>query len=180
MGTIQVALGAVFVAAVGMGAAVGARALTAPDTVPYVALAPSGSQVPLGRTITRAPVAGHPGFSFEAPATGRLFADPAAVDQIVTLGLPNGTFIVRRWDGHPADPVAALREVTDTTGRIRRTTIAGMPAAFVDMKIGPRRIIREYRFAHDGTLYGAGVLGDADDAVVRDTGLAMLETWTWG
>jgi len=176
VGTIRTVLAVTLVTAAGMGAAVTARAVTARDEVPYVSVAPGGAQVPLGRTVTRAPVAGHAGFSFQAPATGRIGGE--SPDQMATVVLPKGAFLARRWDDRPADPVKALSDVDIAVGPVRRTTIAGMPAAFVDMKVG-LRIIREYRFVHDGTLYGAGVLGDPGDAVVQDTGLAMLETWTW-
>lgn len=196
MRTLRMSLLFVLVVTVGMGAAVGARMLTerepAPkagpvvkqaDAVPFVVTKPGGKQVKLTRTVPSR--AG--GFTVKAPARSEVMPK-VSEESLLGLSLPSvddvsAFFVVTRVTDGERDPVASLRgKLPDSDPKVRalrRTQVAGKPAAMTDRLMKGKQRFRQFRFVHDGQMYGVGISYIAGDRVALDTGLAVLASWQW-
>ena len=55
--------------------------------------------------------------------------------------------------------------------------MGGIDAYAADVTFASGTLLREFRFAHDGQLWGIGVLVPQDDPVALDTALAMVTSF---
>ena len=185
----------VLVVTVGMGAAVGARMLTAREataakpavkkaaTVPFVVTKPGGKQAALTRTVSSR----RGGFSVKVPAKAVTLPAQSATSVLALSLRGQDDFSVlvvgNRLRDEGLDPVASLRgnlpEDDPKVVALRRTRIAGMAAATTDRALKGKQRIRQFRFVHDGVMYGAAVSYYVGDRAGLDTGLAVLASWKW-
>lgn len=101
---------------------------------------------------------------------------------------PGYLLLLRMSEPSESSPEEALEQETRLAdsktylkrlGPIRRTAVGGTPAFAADFEFQSGRRLREFRFLHDGALYGAGALYYPADAVTLDTALAALATLRW-
>ena len=195
MRALRIPLVFVLVVTVGMGAAVGARMLTdrepavakpavaKPSTVPFVVTKASGKQAKLTRTVPSR----RGGFTVKVPA--KAVTLPATSEtSVLALSLRgeddiSALVVVNKITDEGLDPVASLRgNLPDDDPKVvalRRTRIAGMAAATTDRLMKGKQRIRQFRFVHDGVMYGAAVSYYTGDRAALDTGLAVLASWRW-
>ena len=184
----------VLLVTVGMGAAVGARMLThrepaaakpaveKPNAVPFVVMKPSGKQAKLTRTVRSR--TGE--FTVKVPAKTVTLPEQSETS-VLALSLRgydmSALLVANKLPDEGLDPVASLRgNLPDDDPKVvalRRTEVAGMPAATTDRGMKGKQRIRQFRFVHDGVMYAAAISYDAGDRAALDTLLAVLATWKW-
>lgn len=124
-------------------------------------------------------------FSLRLPGTKRVAqsTDPAN-GQLLTqgLGAPGSALLVVRFDEATSARAAveALSDGQEPAARVRATAVGREPAWAVDQVLGPRTVVREFRFQHAGAVYGVGILHDPTSGPQSlATGLAALQTFRW-
>ena len=146
------------------------------------------ARVVTSRVAARAMPAGLAAFRLKAPAGA--VASPSKDDDTVllTVRLARGaSVLVARFPGEDPDPRAGVErmragisnEAGDPAqaGRTRRTRVGGIDAYAADVTFGSGTLLREFRFAHAGQLWGIGVLVRQDEPAALDTALAMVASF---
>lgn len=139
---------------------------------------PSGREQPLG------PAVRAESFSLASPADAQVRHGDDVQPLTVRLGRGAALLVVRFPDLEP-DAAAAVADLRGhlsragwDVGRARDTRVGTTPAVAIDMTRNTSAL-REFRFVHDGVVWGAGILTREGDTAALDTGLAMLRTWRW-
>ena len=158
---------------------------------------PQGSQRPLSTSWTAHDPSAHGLFTIALPQDPRptSLGHAPASDGSLSLSStdmngsrPGYLLLIRMGEQTTKSPEAALEQETSLAdsktyfkrlGPIRRTAVGGKQAFAADFEFQSGRRLREFRFLHDGVLYGAGVLYYPADTVSLDTALAALATLRW-
>ena len=159
---------------------------------------PSGGRPLVTSMITHDPMGG-PSFHIDLPAApqpGSVATQPGSDGSVDFGGIRLGgsqfgaLLLVKGGNSWSASPRQSLKQeiaragasgagVLTPVGPIRGTLVGSTPAYACEFVLKNGQHLREFRFSHDGHVYGAGIMYANGDAISLNTALEALRTLRW-